>query len=172
MSAFQIARSTPEDLDFVCWLFEQAIVYQRSKGYLSYKEVDRSSIKSDIARGENFKVMAGNEIACTFSLTQEDEFIWKDQPKRVAIYSHKATVNPKYRGKRILGTVIDFIKDHTRPLAIPLIRMDTWARSPSLIAYYESFGFKQRGHVQVSHEEHVPLNTRGNLVVLMELEIG
>ena len=159
------------DLDFACGLFEKAIDYQKSNGYPSYVAVDRDSFIADIKAGRHFKIMEGEEVTCTFSLHDSDEPVWRAMDKEPAIYLHKATVNPDFKGRDMLKSILDYTVNFCRERNIPRIRLDTWGDNVKLRDYYVQHGFRIVEYYQTPDTVRVNCNTRGNRVVLMELKV-
>lgn len=171
IGAHRFERCTFEDLDLTCWLFEEAIDYQKRLSRPHYGEVDRPSHKKDIERGESFKLILEDQVAMTFSLCTDDELIWRSKNSDKALYLRKATVHPDHRGKGLMRSVVEFAVETAEAMGLDFLRLDTWASNDKLVELYQRCGFEHLENYQVPDEDCIPLNTRGNLVALLELRI-
>ncbi len=168
----EVKQSTIDDLEMSCWLFEQAIEYQRRMGFLTYVLVDRDSHRMDIERGESFKILIDGDIAMMFSLCQQDELIWGHMPNIPSLFLHKATTHPAHRGKALFQHAVRHAIEVAKANGLKALRMDTWAESSKLIALYVGYGFIHLEDYHVPDKEGIPLNTRGNNVALLEMKLG
>lgn len=171
MSNLLITHTEPQDLDFACSLYDEAIKYQKRKGYPAYRWDDREVQKQYILDGTHYKVICQDEIAAIFNIHVQDKLIWREMDTGISIYLHGVLINPSYKGRRIFGNILDwtikFAKQHNKEN----IRLDTWYDNPDLLNYYLSFGFKEVEEFQTPADNDVPLNCRGNMVTLMEYKI-
>ena len=172
MNQYEILNSEISDLDFACYLFIEAIKYQERKGYPLYKSSDRPLLKNDIENACHYKLMIDDDIACMFSAIRSDELIWREKNKDKAIYLHRIVVNPKYKGRKLLGEILDWTKQKAKEDDALYIRIDTWADNPDLVNYYTRFGFEVIEYFKIPDIEDVPINCRGNKVVLMEYSLS
>lgn len=166
-----IKNTDLKDLDFACSLFEEAISYQKRKGYPEYRWDDREMQKEYILTGRHFKVVLANEIASVFNIQFNDENIWREMDKGRSIYLHGVLTNPKHKGKRIFGHVLNWTIAYALANDKTTIRLDTWSNNPDLTNYYATFGFKKIEDFQIPNSCNIPFNCRGNKVTLMEYKI-
>ncbi len=80
-------------------------------------------------------------------------------------------VNPKFKGQKQFGKILEWIQEHCKDKNIRLIRMDTWADNPNIIDYYKSFGFDIVGYFKTPDTEELPIQQRNNEIVLLEIEL-
>ena len=172
MKTYTIIKSEKKDLEIACQFFEEAIKYQKRKGYPSYVIVDREAIKKDIEMGRHYKLISQNEIGCVFSITYSDKMAWREKDRDKAIYLHRILVNPKHKGQMHLGKIMNWTTQLAKQQGIERIRLDTWDHNPDLINYYKRFGFEIAEHSCYPNTKEYPINCRGNAVVLMECKIA
>ena len=166
-----IVNARHSDLEFMYWMFDQAIVYQKEKGFPVWPDYDREILKRDIEQQLQFKLLIEGEIALIFSVSYEDKIVWRERDIGNAIYLHRIVVNPQHKGKKLFGDVLSWAQQKARAQGLPLIRMDTWANNPTIIDYYKSFDFKEVGHFKNPDSEDMPIQLRGNRVVLLEYQV-
>src|SRR5437764_12933440 len=99
MSTYSIVYTEIKDLDFIYNLFDEAISYQKSKGYPAWAGYDKDVLKKDIADKLQYKVLIENDIACVFSICYSDEIIWREMERGDALYLHRIVVNPAHKAQ-------------------------------------------------------------------------
>jgi ribosomal protein S18 acetylase RimI-like enzyme len=166
--ALSISNTLEADLEFIYSLFEDAIIYQRKNGYPDWSDYCKDSLKEDIRLKRQYKIVIDGDIACIFTTCFSDTIVWREEDKNDAIYLHRIVVNKHYKGQRLVGKVIDFTSTLGKKLNRNKIRIDTWANNSSIIDYYKSFNFKIVRHSFNPDVPELPIQMRGNKVVLME----
>lgn len=166
--AHQIINTESVDLPFVYRLFDEAIAYQKRNGYPVWPDYDKDVLQQDIAQQLQFKVLSEGIIHGIFSICYRDEIVWRERENGQAIYLHRIVVNPEMKGKNLFGEVLDWAQQRAQEKQLPAIRMDTWADNPTIIAYYQSFGFKIIDYYTTPNSEALPVQQRGNDIVLLE----
>lgn len=81
---------------------------------------------------------------------------------------HRIVVNPEFKGQSHFAKVLKWGLDHIKAVDRPFLRMDTWGDNSTIIDYYKSFGFKEIEYYRNPNTEDLPIQQRGNLVVLLE----
>jgi len=165
-----IINTIEEDLEFIYTLFEDAIVYQVKNGYPDWKDYSKDSLKEDIRLKRQYKIMINNDIACVFTICLVDKIVWQEREKQDAIYLHRIVVNKNYKGQRLVGHILKFASEFSLKIGRQKIRIDTWANNTTIIKYYESFGFEIIDHSFNPDVPELPIQMRGNKVVLMEYQ--
>ena len=168
MNKFNIVNSELEDLDFACHLFDEAIAYQKRKGFPEYRCDDRELQAIDIERRQHYKVVAQEEIAAVFSVWYDDKVVWRKRDQGKSIYLHRIVVNPAFKGQQILFHITAWAVAHAKSNDKTSIRLDTWAGNPSLINYYKKFNYEFIEEFQLPNTDEVGVNCRGNKVALLE----
>ena len=159
------------DLNFACRLYDEAIKYQQRKSYPEYRWDDREMQRKYIIQGTHYKVVIENEIAAIFNIHLSDPIIWREMDKGKSVYLHGVLINPKHKGKRLFGDILNWSIDYAKEYHKENIRLDTWYNNPDLLNYYLSFGFEEIENFQIPCKEDIPLNCRGNIVTLMEFQL-
>lgn len=171
MHKLLIRNTEIQDLDFACSLYDEAIKYQKKKGYPEYRWDDREVQKQYILGGSHYKVIVGEQIAAIFNIHFQDELIWREMDNNTSVYLHGVLINPPFKGQRMFGHILNWTINYAKENEKQNIRLDTWYNNPDLLNYYLSFGFKEVEIFQTPGGEDVPLNCRGNKVTLMEYSI-
>ncbi|MBT8233881.1 MAG: GNAT family N-acetyltransferase [Saprospiraceae bacterium] len=170
-NSFNISQSTLDDLDVACWLYQDAIKYQKEKGFPLYKTDDRHNQERHIKNGCHFKVTSNNKIIAIFNIQHQDPLVWGIRDKGDAFYLHGVLVHSQFKGKKIFKFILDWVINYAKSNNRQIIRLDTWADNPPLENYYKKHEFKVIGHVHIPDAEEISPNCRNNRVVLMEYTI-
>lgn len=165
---FQIVNTEKSDLPFIYWLFDEAIAYQKRTNVPVWPDYDKALLKQDIEQQLQFKIIQEQSIACIFSVCYTDKIVWRERDKGNSIFLHRIVVNPNFKGQKQFGKILSFAKKHASKKVIKYIRMDTWADNPTLIKYYQNFGFKIVDYFTTPNSKDLPIQQRGNRIVLLE----
>jgi GNAT superfamily N-acetyltransferase len=165
---FDILNTVQSDLDFVYWLFDQAAVYQEKNNYPAWRGYDKKILQEDIERRRQYKITHKSKIACIFTVLLADPLIWTDNEKGNAIYLHRIVVNPDFKGNRLFEKILHWAMGYAKARNKEYVRMDTWANNPTIIAYYQSFGFKFLGEITTTDNLDLPHQNRNITLALLE----
>ncbi|HVZ55458.1 MAG TPA: GNAT family N-acetyltransferase [Chitinophagaceae bacterium] len=165
---FVITSAEQGDLPVMYELFEEAIRFQKSRGYFGWTGYDKAFIQSDLNHGRLFKLVEAGEMVCMFSLCYRDPLIWRDREKGDALYLHRIVLNQKFRGNRTFQKILDWAVARARDKNLTYIRMDTWAENEKIIAYYQSFGFRYLEEYTTPDTEWLPSQHRNLRVALLD----
>ncbi len=168
MEGYKILNTEKKDLEFCYWLFEEAIAYQKSKGYKVWNGYDKGVLQVDVENRLQYKVTDGYQILCIFSVCYSDKVIWGERDRGDAVYLHRVVVNPNFKGQKQFGKIVDWTIAHAREKKMRYIRMDTWADNPNIIEYYKSFGFKCTGASTTPDSQELPIQARNLSLALLE----
>ncbi|MDC8005673.1 hypothetical protein POV27_16565 [Aureisphaera galaxeae] len=169
--SIEITNTQLEDLDAACQIFDDAIAYQKRKGYPQYRSNDRKGVKQAIAEQLHYKLLVDGNLACVFNIVYNDKPIWRDKDADDAIFLHRVITAQEYKGKRLFGHIMKWAVDLAKSKKRPYLRMDTWDDNPNLVNYYKTFGFKVVEHFVAPYDPMVSPNCWGNKVVLLEYKI-
>jgi ribosomal protein S18 acetylase RimI-like enzyme len=167
----EITNATVDDLQFIYWLFEQAIAFQREHGYIGWQNFDRDFIRADIEKGLLFKIVNQGNIGCIFSICFSDPLIWREKERGDAIYLHRIVVSPLQRGKNTFRQVLDWAILLAAERKLKYIRMDTWSDNAKIISYYKNFGFGFVENYTTPDTAVLPLQHRNLKVALLEYRV-
>lgn len=168
MNSYTIQNTTDTDIPFICWMFDQAILYQKRNKYPVWNGYDIDIIQKDIKEKIQYKILVNNEIACIFSVCTNDPIIWGKKDKDSSIYLHRIVVNPNHKGEKQFEKIILWAKKYTLENNIEYIRMDTWADNPTIIEYYKSFGFVFLNNFVTPDTLNLPVQHRNISLALLE----
>lgn len=168
---YQIKNTSIEDLEFVFHLFDEAIKYQKNKGYAVWNGYDKNVLKTDIEKKLQFKIVESNTILCVFSICYSDPIIWRNKEDGNALYLHRIVVNPKCKGQKQFDKILKWAKESARHNKLKYVRMDTWGDNENIINYYQSFGFKFIENFTTPSIEILPVQHRNLFLALLEYEI-
>ena len=172
MKKYKIVNTSTSDLLFIYQMFDDAIAYQRAKSFPVWESYDKDVLKKDIAEKRQFKLIDDTgEIACIFTICFDDKITWRERDQNNAIYLHRIVVNKKFKGQRLVGQILEWAVSYVKENNIPFIRMDTWADNPTIIDYYLSFGFSVVEYFTNPDTEELPIQQRGNRVILLEYKV-
>lgn len=163
-----ITTAVEADFPVICDLFEEAIRFQKANQYTGWNDYDQAFIRSDIKNGLLYKIVAGDEIACIFSIYLRDELIWRHREKDNAVYLHRVVLNRKFAGEKLFGNVLEWAMQFANEKKRLYIRMDTWAENEKIIAYYMGYGFSFVESYTTPVTAVLPLQHRNLHVVLLE----
>ncbi len=168
----KIINTTKDDLAEILRLFEQAMELQGKNGYMVWDNIDKIEIEKEIENGLQYKILESNDILCVFSIHYGDSFIWRERDQNDAIYLHRIVVNPKFKGQKQFGKVLNWAKQFARQNNLKFIRMDTWAVNEKIIDYYKSFEFEFIENYKTTNASELPIQNRNLNVALLEMKLG
>ncbi|MEO1258988.1 MAG: GNAT family N-acetyltransferase [Bacteroidota bacterium] len=172
MKKYRIINTEISDLPFIYSMFDDAIVYQRRNNFPVWENYDKDILNVDIGEKRQFKLVdPAGEIACIFTICFDDKITWRERDQGNAVYLHRIVVNKKFKGQRLVGQILEWSVNYVKEKNIPFVRMDTWADNPTIIAYYQSFGFAIVEYFTNPDTDELPVQARGNRVVLLEYKV-
>lgn len=169
MTDYTIVKAEKVDLDTICQLFEEAILFQKRNNYIGWNNYDRTYLEADIQNGLLLMIVSDDGIICIFSICYSDGLIWRDMEKGNALYLHRIVLNQRFKGEKVFKHVLDWAVNHAREKQLNYIRMDTWASNEKIINYYKSYGFAFIENYTTPDTESLPMQHRNLNVALLEL---
>lgn len=163
-----ILNTTVEDLDFIYHLFDEAILYQKNKGFPVWNGYDKNVLKADATNKLQYKIVEDDTILCVFSVCFYDPIIWREKEKEDAIYLHRIVVNPKYKGQKQFEKILSWAKEFGKQKNLKYVRMDTWGDNQSILNYYQSYGFTFIENYTTPTTENLPIQHRNLYLALLE----
>ncbi len=167
----EITHTKPEDLPLIFDFFEHSILYQEKKGYPAWRNYDRQAIVKDIEEKNQYKVVVQSQIGIVFSVRYADKIIWRQWDRGDSVYLHRIVVNPEMKGQKLFGTILNWAIAHARQKGLDSVRMDTWAANPTIIQYYQSFGFSIVENFTTPNSEELPVHHRNLALTLLEYKV-
>jgi GNAT superfamily N-acetyltransferase len=166
-----IENTMPEDLNFVYMLFDQSIVYQAENGYPVWKNYDKDALIRDVENKHQYKITIDDLIAMVFSVCYSDKILWREMERNDSIYLHRIVVNPKFKGQRLFGVILEWAIRHAKNKGLKFIRMDTWADDANIIAYYKGFGFYFVEVFNTPDIPELPVHNRNIPLALLQYDL-
>ena len=167
----EILKSTPEDIDSIFSLYDDAVAYQKTKFEKHWLPFDRQMVKKEIEEGRQWKIMEGDAIAGVYAVAYEDPFIWAEKNADPAIYLHRIVTHSSFRGGGYVKAIIEWARQHAKENDKQFIRMDTWGDNEELINYYIKCGFNYLGSVTPQATENLPKHYSSIYLGLFEIAI-
>jgi len=166
-----INNSSLEDIETIFKLYRSAVDYQKAKGYNLWPEFEQKLIEQEINEKRLWKITEAEEIACIFSVAYTDPIIWDENDADPAIYLHRITTNPLFKGKGMMQLIIDWSKEHAKQNNKKSIRMDTWGDNDNLKKYYTNCGFTYLRQKHFPGKNELPAHYWGNTLSLFEIKL-
>lgn len=166
-----IANSTPEDIDTIFQLYDEAVKFQKTVFNKQWQGFERSLIETEIAENRQWKIVIADQVACIFAITFNDPLIWKEKDQDPAIYIHRIVTNPRFRGGAYVKEIVKWSKDYAKSLQKKYVRMDTWGDNEKLREYYVSCGFEYLGITVMKNTLGLPKHYEGLSLSLFEIEL-
>jgi ribosomal protein S18 acetylase RimI-like enzyme len=167
----EVINTEVDDLGQIFQFFEYSINYQEKKGYPVWRNYDKNSIIKDIEDKNQYKVVVDSKTAIVFSVRYADKVIWRELDNGKSIYLHRIVVNPEFKGRKLFGTILEWVIGHSKQKSLTRIRMDTWADNPTIINYYKSFGFTIIENYTTPDSEELPVHNRNLALTLLEYKL-
>ena len=168
---FKVNHTGKDDLPLIFELFDQSIHYQEKKGYPVWRNYDQNAILNDIENKNQYKLIVDSSTAMVFTVGYSDKIIWRDLDQGNAIYLHRIVVNPAFKGQKLFGEILEWAKNHCQQKGLNIIRMDTWAANPTIIAYYKTFGFRVVENYTTPESIELPVHNRNLTLTLLEYKL-
>ncbi len=167
----QIVNTTLADQDDVFLFFEHSISYQEKNGYVSWRNYDRQAVIQDILQQRQYKIVVDGVTAMVFSVCFTDRLIWRHFDRGDSIFLHRIVVNPLFKGRRLFGVIVEWATAVARERKLSFVRMDTWAKNPAIISYYETFGFTLVEFFTTPNADELPAHNRNLDLALLQLHV-
>lgn len=167
----QIINSTQEDIDIIFSLYEAGTQYQKKVAGKHWKGFDRVLIETDISEQRLFKIVEDERIACIFSITLQDPFIWKEKDKDPAVYIHRIATHPDFRGNGYVRHIVQWAREYAVRTGKNYIRMDTGSGNDKLNNYYISCGFNYLGVTAPVATDELPAHYKDGASSLFEIAL-
>ncbi|MEE9361430.1 MAG: GNAT family N-acetyltransferase [Cellulophaga sp.] len=168
---YRVENTTLNDLDFICWMYEEAIKYQKKNNFFGWEAMDKQYLKNEIENKLNYKIIQGNNIVCAFGVIFSDPLIWRNMEKGTSIYLHRAVVNPNFKGQKQFSKALQWAIDYAIANGLDSVRIDTWTANPAIIEFYKKYGFQFIEDFKTGNNKDLPVQHRNLEVTLLEYPI-
>lgn len=167
----EIRKSTIEDIETIFDLYRMAAKYMKERFYVHFPEFDRNMVEQEIAEGRQWQLRIDGELACIWAITWSDPQIWEDRNADPAMYIHRITTVPAFRGKHLVKELVQWAKIYAKENGKQYVRLDTVGENKRLIQHYQDSGFNFLGLVQLKTTEGLPDHYKLDKVSLFELAV-
>jgi predicted GNAT family N-acyltransferase len=168
---YQVVRTQQTDLDLIFSLFDSAILYQEKNNYDLWPQFSRQLIETEIEEGRHWKITAGQDCVCVFSVLYSDAEIWKEKNEEPAVYLHRIAVHPLFKGRGMMHVIKAWAIGHAKENEKKHVRMDTWGNNENLRKYYIKCGFNYIGQQYLQEANGRPLHYGGAVLSLFQIEV-
>lgn len=168
-----ISNSSINDINEIFRLYAIATAYQKTKFSSNvWPEFDRKLIETEIHEQRQFKLVINNTIACIWAITFSDLQIWEEKNADPAIYIHRITTNPDFKGQQFVTKIVAWAKIYAVSKEKEFIRLDTCGRNTNLIEHYKKCGFSFLGFSKIKSSEGLPSHYQNAEVCYFEIKLS
>lgn len=164
-------QSTIADLDTITELYTAAIEHQKAVSHLHWLPFDIELVKTEIAEGRQWKILEEEQVACVFVTAYSDPAIWGENGVEPSVYLHRIVTNPAFRGRNMVGAIVDWALQHGKSLDKKFVRLDTWAENLKLKEIYLRNGFRFLGNAAPADPSALPSHYSGIVLGFYEMDI-
>lgn len=168
----EIVNARKEDFSTLMKLYDAAIEHQRNVSNLVWKGFDDEVVMKEIEENRQWKIMIDGEVACVFMIAYNDPDIWDEKDKDSAIYVHRISTNPNFRGRGFVKIITDWSIDYARKNNIDYVRLDTWQANDKLHEIYKKAGFTYVGIKAIKPPTNLPKHYWGVELGLFEISLN
>ncbi len=166
-----IENSLIEDIDTIFDLYKIATDFQKIKSVVPWPDFDRELIKTEIIEKRQWKLVIDDKIACVWTTTDSDPLIWQKRNDEPAIYIHRISTNPDFRGRNLVREIVKWSKNYAREHNKKYIRMDTVGKNTGLINHYKKCGFDFLGLSELKNTAGLPAHYHNATVSLFQISL-
>ena len=167
----EISNSTINDIDEIFELYTIATNYQKARSAFSWPDFERVLIELEIAENRQWKMSIDDAIACIWATTFSDPLIWEEKNNDPAVYIHRISTNPSFRGRNLVLHIVEWAKLYAKNNERKSIRMDTVGENEKLIEHYKKCGFNFLGLSKLKNTVGLPAHYKNATVSLFEINI-
>jgi len=145
------------EIEYVLLFLKEAAVWLESKGidywqnWQSPEKIYKEWIQEGLDNNEFYFVQKDLVPIGMFRLQWNDELFWGKQEDNAG-YIHSFTTDRRYYGKEIGKHILRIIEEMCRDNKKKYLRLDCGVAIHGLCEYYEKYGFKSVGEVEVGGE--------------------
>lgn len=167
----EIHNSQAKDIDTIAKLYNEATDYQIKKSAVPWPVIERQLIEREITEKRQWKILINNKVACVFSISYSDPQIWLELNEAPAIYIHRISTSPEFRGHYLVKEIIKWSINFAKANNKKYIRMDTVGENLALINYYKKCGFDFLGLSKLKDTLDLPSHYHKSTVCLFQIKI-
>ena len=168
----EIENCTMKDIDEIFRLYRIASAYQQSKQtVVVWPEFETKLVETEIAENRQWKLIINDAIACVWATTFSDEQIWEERNADPAIYIHRITTNPDFRGNNFVAEIVKWAKEYAKENGKDFVRLDTLGNNAKLIEHYTGAGFTFLGMFNLKNTRGLPDHYHNVPACLFEIKL-
>lgn len=168
---FQIQNTNIDDTEDIFSLYKIATDFQKTRFTVHWPEFNRTLIETEIAENRQWKIVANDKIACVWATTFNDPQIWEERNEDPSVYIHRIASNPDFRGRNLVGQIVEWVKLYAKENKKQFVRMDTVGDNPGLINHYTKCGFDFLGLVKLKNTDGLQAHYDNATVSLFQMTI-
>lgn len=166
-----IKNSQLTDIPKIFDLYEKATAYMKSKKQVYWPEFPKQLVIDEIEESRQWKLVIDGEIACIWATTFTDELIWGDKNIEPSLYIHRIATDSNFRGRNLVGKLIDWANAYGKENNLKYLRMDTVGHNKGLITHYEKLGFQFLGIKPLENTIGLPDHYKEGEVCFFQKEV-
>ena len=167
----KIVNSTASDISQILALYETATKFQKLKGAVPWPKFSEKFVAQEVSEKRQWKIVMSDQIACVWAHTFSDPEIWGKKNSDPAIYIHRISTNPYFKGRGLVKKIVSWSKQFAARNNKKFIRMDTVGENRGLIEYYQACGFDFLGLEKLTNTDNLPAHYHKATVSLFELAL-
>ena len=167
----EITQSSSDDIGQILSLYDAATALQASKNMTQWPKIDQSIIEGEISEGRQWKMVHQGQIVCVWVVAFEDPQIWGERSNQPSVFIHRIANHPQFRGRGLVGDIVDWAKGLYSGGSIQFIRLDTVGHNEGMIKVYTSHGFTLLDPVELEDTTGLPSHYNDGKVYLFEIEL-
>lgn len=170
-TSMNIQNSSVEDIAMIFDLYKTATDFQKKKSVVPWPDFEHALVLKEVNEKRQWKIIIDNKIACVWATTDSDPQIWQKRNKEPAIYIHRISTNPEFRGQNLVETIVKWSKKYALETGKKYIRMDTVGENMGLINHYTKCGFDFLGLSKLSDTIDLPAHYHNATVSLFQITV-
>lgn len=171
-SRVRIEPCTVADLTLARAAYATGRETQRSQRSVVWPMFADNAITHEIKTGALFKVIDDATTAGVFSMIMEDPVIWGADERGEHLYLHRIARTSSSGARGLLDVIVAWARQQCHDRGRAALRMDTWAESTALIAYYATKGFHVVGTRRLGADPRLAPHYHGIELALLESPIA
>ena len=168
----QIENAVINDIPEIFRLYAIAAAHQQQKKIVTvWPTFKQQMVETDITENRQWKLLIDGVIACVWSTTFSDEYIWEARNADGAVYLHRIATNSNFRGNNYVAIIVEWAKAYAIKNNKAFVRLDTTGNNVQLIAHYTRAGFNFLGMFELENTSELPQHYQGMPVCLFEINL-
>jgi hypothetical protein len=164
----RIVPCTLADLSVVRAAYEDGRQTQRAQRSVVWPTFTDQAITREIQCGTLFKVVDAERTCGVFSMLVKDPLIWGTRERGAHLYLHRIAKATASGAGGLLDDILSWAREQCTERGRVGLRMDTWAESRALIAYYATKGFQLVGTTRLPADPRLAPHYHGIELALLE----